>query len=176
MNSGAPSRSRAAASAMCRSDRIPACTNMEAKYAKIAAGGANPFIDPAGYTLEVDIDEAMFLAVLAEQQRRPRRDGERRESGICARLCWHRSWRDSGAMARPKRRVGRSDKERRQALLPCSRSGRLQQRRYQLSVEQLRASAPARAAAGVRRRPAPRRGSHPRGISRFRGQNGRLSK
>jgi metallo-beta-lactamase class B len=47
----------------------PGMYNMEAKYAKIAAGGANPFIDPAGYTLEVDIDEAMFLAVLAEQQK-----------------------------------------------------------------------------------------------------------
>jgi hypothetical protein len=43
--------------------------NMDAKYAKLKAGGANPFIDPSGYTLEVDIDEAMFLAVLAEQQK-----------------------------------------------------------------------------------------------------------
>ena len=47
----------------------PAMYNMEQKYAKLAAGGANPFIDPAGYKLEVDIAEAMFRAVLAEQQK-----------------------------------------------------------------------------------------------------------
>jgi metallo-beta-lactamase class B len=47
----------------------PAMYNMEQKYAKLAAGGPNPFIDPAGYTLEVDIAEAMFRAVLAEQQK-----------------------------------------------------------------------------------------------------------
>jgi hypothetical protein len=42
---------------------------MGQKYAKLAAGGPNPFIDPAGYRLEVDIAEAMFRAVLAEQQK-----------------------------------------------------------------------------------------------------------
>ena len=47
----------------------PGMYNMEAKHAKIGTGAANPFIDPAGYTLEVDIDEAMFQAVLAEQQK-----------------------------------------------------------------------------------------------------------
>jgi metallo-beta-lactamase class B len=47
----------------------PGMYNMEEKYAKLKPGGANPFIDPAGYVLEVDIDEAMFLAVLAEQQK-----------------------------------------------------------------------------------------------------------
>ena len=36
---------------------------------RLAAGGPNPFIDPAGYKLEVDIAEAMFRAVLAEQQK-----------------------------------------------------------------------------------------------------------
>jgi hypothetical protein len=41
--------------------------NMEAKYAKLGSG-PNPFIDPAGYKLEVDIAEAMFRAVLAEQK------------------------------------------------------------------------------------------------------------
>lgn len=46
----------------------PAMYNMEQKYAKLAAGGPNPFIDPEGYTLEVDIAEAMFRAVLAAQQ------------------------------------------------------------------------------------------------------------
>jgi len=47
----------------------PAMYNMEEKYAKLASGGPNPFIDPAGYKLEVDIDEAMFRAVLAAQQK-----------------------------------------------------------------------------------------------------------
>ena len=47
----------------------PGMYNMQAKYAKLAAGGPNPFIDPDGYRLEVDIDEAMFRAVLAEQRK-----------------------------------------------------------------------------------------------------------
>ena len=47
----------------------PGMYNMQPKYAKLAAGGPNPFIDPDGYTLELDIDEAMFRAVLAEQQK-----------------------------------------------------------------------------------------------------------
>jgi len=47
----------------------PGMYNMEEKYAKLGKGGPNPFIDPAGYKLEVDIDEAMFRAVLAEQQK-----------------------------------------------------------------------------------------------------------
>jgi metallo-beta-lactamase class B len=47
----------------------PGMYNMEAKYAKLGTSGQNPFIDPAGYKLEVDIDEAMFRAVLAEQQK-----------------------------------------------------------------------------------------------------------
>jgi metallo-beta-lactamase class B len=46
----------------------PGMYNLADKYAKLGKGGANPFIDPAGYKLEVDIDEAMFRAVLAEQQ------------------------------------------------------------------------------------------------------------
>jgi hypothetical protein len=33
------------------------------------SGGANPFIDPSGSVLEVDIDEGMFRAVLAEQRK-----------------------------------------------------------------------------------------------------------
>jgi hypothetical protein len=44
--------------------------NMEAKYAKLGQGGPNPYIDADGYGLEVDIAEAMFRAVLAEQQKR----------------------------------------------------------------------------------------------------------
>jgi len=47
----------------------PGMYNMTEKYSKLASGGPNPFIDPAGYLLEVDIDEAMFRAVLAEQRR-----------------------------------------------------------------------------------------------------------
>jgi metallo-beta-lactamase class B len=47
----------------------PGMYNMEEKFAKLGKGGPNPFIDPEGYKLEVDIDEAMFRAVLAEQQR-----------------------------------------------------------------------------------------------------------
>ena len=47
----------------------PGMYNMEEKHAKLGKGGPNPFIDPAGYKLEVDIDEAMFRAVLAEQQK-----------------------------------------------------------------------------------------------------------
>jgi len=47
----------------------PGMYNMEMKHAAIGKSGANPFIDPAGYALEVDIDEAMFQAVLAEQQK-----------------------------------------------------------------------------------------------------------
>jgi metallo-beta-lactamase class B len=46
----------------------PSMYRLDEKYAKLAAGGPNPFIDPAGYSLEVDIAEAMFRAVLAEQQ------------------------------------------------------------------------------------------------------------
>ncbi|MGH9144003.1 MAG: subclass B3 metallo-beta-lactamase [Vicinamibacterales bacterium] len=47
----------------------PGMYNMQAKYEKLAAGGPNPFIDPDGYKLELDIDEAMFKAVLAQQQK-----------------------------------------------------------------------------------------------------------
>ena len=47
----------------------PGMYNMDEKFAKLGKGGPNPFIDPAGYKLEVDIDEAMFRAVLAEQQK-----------------------------------------------------------------------------------------------------------
>jgi hypothetical protein len=43
--------------------------NMAAKYAKQGKGGPNPYIDPAGYRAELDLDEAMFHAVLAAQQK-----------------------------------------------------------------------------------------------------------
>jgi hypothetical protein len=37
-------------------------------FAKLGKGGPNPLIDPAGYGAELDLDEAMFHAVLAAQQ------------------------------------------------------------------------------------------------------------
>jgi metallo-beta-lactamase class B len=43
--------------------------NMQAKYAKLKNGGPNPFIDPATCKVEADISEAMFHAILAEQQK-----------------------------------------------------------------------------------------------------------
>jgi metallo-beta-lactamase class B len=47
----------------------PGMYNMKEKYAKLEHGGPNPFIDPAGYRTELDIDEAMFHAVLNQQQK-----------------------------------------------------------------------------------------------------------
>jgi metallo-beta-lactamase class B len=46
--------------------------NMQEKYARFKDGGVNPFIDPATCTLEADIEEAMFHAILAEQQQAAR--------------------------------------------------------------------------------------------------------
>lgn len=45
----------------------PAMYKMAEKHARLAAGGPNPFIDPAGYVKELDLTEAMFQAVLAAQ-------------------------------------------------------------------------------------------------------------
>jgi metallo-beta-lactamase class B len=42
--------------------------NMQEKFAKLKDGGPNPFIDPASCTLEADVQEAMFKAILAEQE------------------------------------------------------------------------------------------------------------
>ena len=47
----------------------PAMYDLETKFAKIRAGGTNPFIDPEGYKAELDLTEAMFRAVLAAQQK-----------------------------------------------------------------------------------------------------------
>jgi metallo-beta-lactamase class B len=47
----------------------PAQYDMQEKYAKIQSGGANPFIDRAGCTLEANIEELMFKAILEEQRR-----------------------------------------------------------------------------------------------------------
>jgi len=41
---------------------------MQAKFARITPGGANPYIDPAGCKVEMEISEAMVRAILAEQQ------------------------------------------------------------------------------------------------------------
>ena len=42
--------------------------DLASKYPKLAAGGPNPFVDPAGYKSEIDLMEAMFNAVLKAQQ------------------------------------------------------------------------------------------------------------
>ena len=47
----------------------PAMYNLADKYPKIAQGGPNPFIDPAGYNAELDLTDAMFHAVLEAQQK-----------------------------------------------------------------------------------------------------------
>ncbi len=41
---------------------------MPEKYAKLKAGGPNPFIDPAGYRAHLDLQEKNFKEKLAEQQ------------------------------------------------------------------------------------------------------------
>ncbi len=46
----------------------PSMYNLAAKFPKIGKG-PNPFIDPAGCKQEIDLAEAMFRAVLAEQKR-----------------------------------------------------------------------------------------------------------
>jgi len=45
--------------------------DMQAKYAKLQKGGVNPFIDSAGCKVEVNIEEAMFHAILNEQRKAP---------------------------------------------------------------------------------------------------------
>jgi len=47
----------------------PAQYNLSEKYTKVRVGAQNPFIDPDGCTYEVDIEEAMFHALLDEQQK-----------------------------------------------------------------------------------------------------------
>ena len=50
----------------------PAQYNLARKYAKLKKGARNPFIDPAGCTYEVNVEEAMFHALLNEQQKAAR--------------------------------------------------------------------------------------------------------
>jgi metallo-beta-lactamase class B len=45
----------------------PAQYNLQGKYAKLQKGARNPFIDTAGCKVEVDMEEAMFHAILHEQ-------------------------------------------------------------------------------------------------------------
>ena len=45
----------------------PGMYNMADKYARLAKTGENPYIDPAGYKAELDLDEAMYHAVLDAQ-------------------------------------------------------------------------------------------------------------
>src|SRR5262249_59096428 len=47
----------------------PGMYNMAEKYAKVGKGGPNPYIDPAGYKAELDLDEAMYLGVLDAQKK-----------------------------------------------------------------------------------------------------------
>ncbi len=46
----------------------PAMYNMQEKYARIGKG-PNPFIDPEGYTHELDLEEHAFLEVLNQQKK-----------------------------------------------------------------------------------------------------------
>jgi metallo-beta-lactamase class B len=46
--------------------------NMQEKYAKLGKGGANPFIDPAGYQAYLDTMEKTFQGKLEEQKRTAR--------------------------------------------------------------------------------------------------------
>jgi metallo-beta-lactamase class B len=41
--------------------------DMQAKYAKLASGGPNPYIDPGSCKVEAEISENMVRAILAEQ-------------------------------------------------------------------------------------------------------------
>jgi metallo-beta-lactamase class B len=47
----------------------PSEYGMAEKYAKLKPGAPNPFIDPSGCHVESDMQEAMFKAILAEQQK-----------------------------------------------------------------------------------------------------------
>ena len=47
----------------------PAQYNMTAKYARLKTGGPNPFVDKTNCLREADIQEAMYHAVIAEQEK-----------------------------------------------------------------------------------------------------------
>jgi metallo-beta-lactamase class B len=46
----------------------PGMYNMNEKFSKLARGGASSYVDPAGYTGELDIVEGVFRSVLAQQR------------------------------------------------------------------------------------------------------------
>jgi metallo-beta-lactamase class B len=46
----------------------PGMYSMNEKFAKLARGGASSYVDPAGYTAELDIVEGVFRSVLAQQK------------------------------------------------------------------------------------------------------------
>jgi len=50
----------------------PAQYGMHERHAKLREGGPNPFIDPANCTAEAEVQEAMFRALLAEQEKSAR--------------------------------------------------------------------------------------------------------
>jgi metallo-beta-lactamase class B len=50
----------------------PSEYGMAEKYAKLKPGAPNPFIDPSGCLTEANLQEAMFKAILAEQQKAAR--------------------------------------------------------------------------------------------------------
>jgi metallo-beta-lactamase class B len=46
----------------------PGMYTMNEKFSKLARGGASSYVDPAGYTAELDIVEGVFRSVLAQQK------------------------------------------------------------------------------------------------------------
>src|SRR4029077_20405034 len=46
----------------------PGMYNMNEKFAKLGSGGTSPYVDPAGYTAELDIVEGVFRSGLAQQK------------------------------------------------------------------------------------------------------------
>lgn len=51
----------------------PAMFRLKEKYAALGTARSNPYVDPEGYQIELDVTEAMFKAVLAAQERSPSR-------------------------------------------------------------------------------------------------------
>jgi metallo-beta-lactamase class B len=59
----------------------PGMYNMTEKVAKLGRGGASPYVDPAGYTAELDIVEGVFKSILAQQQGTPNANAADIEGG-----------------------------------------------------------------------------------------------
>src|SRR5207253_356108 len=45
----------------------PGMYNMNEKFPKLGRGGAGPYVDPAGYSAELDIVEGVFKSMLAQK-------------------------------------------------------------------------------------------------------------